>query len=243
MLTQEHFALLTQVDSPTVANVIELFGVRSQVAGYANNTLKAIYPELPPAVGYAVTATFRAGYPAEANSSYGSMPQMIEQALQEPGPYLAVFQDLDEPIRAATYGEVMATTFQAFGFVGLITSGAGRDIEQVRRLRLPCWASSIVVSHGYPQIVDLGVPVIVGGLRTLPGDLLHADANGIVQIPHTIAAGVAELCLPFVQAEEITLSYLRAPNPTLAGYRQAVGEMQAAMAALRQRAKAFLEGA
>jgi 4-hydroxy-4-methyl-2-oxoglutarate aldolase len=241
MLTKEHFAMLAQADSPTVANVIELFGVRSQVAGYANTTLKAVYPELPPAVGYAVTATFRAGYPAEAGPSYGTMPQMIEQAIEGPGPYIAVFQDLDEPTRAATYGEVMATTFQAFGFVGLITSGAGRDVEQVRRLQLPCWASSIVVSHGYPQIVDLSVPVVVGGLRVQPGDLLHADANGLIQIPQAIAAGVAQLCAPFMQAEEITLSYLRAPNPTVEGYRQAVGEMQAAMAALRERAKAFLE--
>ncbi len=243
MLTQEHFALLAKVDSPTVANVIELFGIRSQVAGYANNTLEAIYPELPPAVGYAVTATFRAGYPSEAGSSYGDMPKMIEQALQVSGPYFAVFQDLDEPTRAATYGEVMATTFQAFGFVGLITSGAGRDIEQVRRLGLPCWASSIVVSHGYPQIVDISIPVMVGGLRVHPGDLLHADANGIIEIPQSIAPCVAELCAPFIQAEEITLSYLRAPNPTVAGYGQAVGEMQTAMAGLRKRAKAFLEGA
>lgn len=241
MLTQEQLALLSQVDSPTVANVIELFDIRSHVAGYANETLKALYPELPPAVGYAVTATFRAGYPAEAGSTYGSMPNMVEFALQTPGPYFAVFQDLDDPIRAATYGEVMATTFQAFGFVGLITSGAGRDIEQVRRLNLPCWASSIVVSHGYTQIADIGVPVMIGGLRVHSGDLLHADANGIIQIPHNIAPCVAELCAPFIQAEEITLSYLRTPNPTLEGYRQAVHEMRVAMAELRHRAKAYLE--
>jgi 4-hydroxy-4-methyl-2-oxoglutarate aldolase len=245
MLTREHLALLARADSPTVANVIERFGVRSQVAGYANPTLKALYPELPPAVGYAVTATFRAGYPSEAGASYGDMPGMIEHAhpggTRGPGPYLAVFQDLDEPTRAATYGEVMATTFQAFGFVGLVTSGAGRDVEQVRRLQLPCWASSVVVSHGYPRISDIGVPVVVGGLRVHTGDLLHADANGIIQIPLDIAAGVAALCVPFMQAEEITLSYLRAPNPTVEGYRQAVGQMHAAMAALRERAQTFLK--
>jgi regulator of RNase E activity RraA len=238
MLTQEQRALLAQADSPTVANVIELFGIRSQVAGYANTALKALYPQLPPAVGYALTATFRAGYPAEAGSAYADMPRMIERAMQGPGPCIAVFQDLDEPTRAATYGEVMATALQAFGCVGLMTSGAGRDVEQVRRLQLPCWASSVVVSHGYPQIVELGVPVMIGGLRVQPGDLLHADANGLIQIPLSIAAGVAELCAPFMQAEEITLSYLRAPNPTVAGYRQALAQMQAAMAALRARAKA-----
>src|SRR5689334_22273129 len=124
MLTSEQLALLAKADSPTVANVIELFGIRSQVAGYANGSLKAIYPDLPPAVGYAVTATFRAGYPAEAGDTYGDMPQMVEQGLAMPGPGFAVFQDLDEPIRAATYGEVMATGFKTFGFAGLITSGA-----------------------------------------------------------------------------------------------------------------------
>ena len=166
---------------------------------------------------------------------------MIEQALHGPGPYLAVFQDLDEPVRAATYGEVMATTFQAFGFVGLIASGAGRDLEQVRRMQFPCWASSIIVSHGYPRVEESGVPVVVGGLRVQPGDLLHADANGIIHIPAEIAEAVAELCGPFMQAEEITLSYLLQPNPTVEGYRQAVAQMHAATTALRDRAKVFLK--
>src|SRR5262245_56084153 len=60
ILNTEELAQLRRVDSPTVANVIELLDIRSYVAGYTNLTLKAIYPKLPPAVGYAVTATFRA---------------------------------------------------------------------------------------------------------------------------------------------------------------------------------------
>lgn len=239
-LTPEQLARLAQADSPTVANVIELFGLRSQVAGYTNHALRAIYPDLPPVVGYAVTATFRAGYPAEAGDSYGDMPQLIEQALALPAPRIAVLQDLDDPVRAATYGEVMATAFQAFGFVGLMTSGAARDIEQVRRLKFPCWASSVIVSHGYPRLVDLNVPVVVGGLRVHPGDLLHADANGVVHIPHRIAAKVAELCQPFMEAEQITLDYLRSPHPTVAGYREASARMREAVAALRERARAGL---
>lgn len=241
ILSPEQMQRLARADSPTVANVIELFGIRSQAAGYANHTLRALYPDLPPAVGYAVTATFRTGYPADSGDSYGDMPSLIEKALEIPGPRIVVFQDLDEPVRAATYGEVMATAFKAFGFVGLITSGAGRDVEQVRALRLPCWASSIIVSHGYPRIVDIDVPVVVGGLQVRTGDLLHADANGIVQIPHRIAPAVAELCEPFMQAEQIALDYLRAPNPTPVGYRAAVAEMRAAIAALATRARDMLE--
>lgn len=240
-LDAAQLAKLQKVDSPTIANVIELFDIRSYAAGYSNLTLKAMYPKLPPAVGYAVTATFRAAYPAESGDSYGGMPQLIADAMAVPAPRIVVFQDLDEPPRAATYGEVMVTTFQKFGFSGLITSGAARDIEQVERLQFPCWASSVIVSHGYCRFLDVNVTVTVGGLQVRPGDLLHADANGIVSIPHEIAAAVAELCEPFMQAEEIILQYLRSSQPTVEGYGEAVRKAKQRMAELRERARASLQ--
>lgn len=238
-LTTHHLASLAKVDSPTVANVIELFDVQSRVAGYSNATLKAVYPDLPPAVGYAVTATFRSAYPA-IGDAYGGMAQLIEEAMAIPAPRIVVFQDLDEPAVSATYGEVMATSFQAFGFAGLITSGAARDIEQVRALKFPCWASGTIVSHGYNHFLAANIPVNVGGLTVQPGDLIHADANGIVNIPLHIAPAVAELCEPFIQAENIVLGYLRGPDVTMDGYKQAQMKIREAMAELRTRAQQSL---
>ena len=241
VLSASQLAKLQKVDSPTVANVLELFDVRSYVAGYTNLSLKAIYPKLPPAVGYAVTATFRAAYPAESGDSYAGMPQLISDAMTTPAPRMVVFQDLDEPPRAATYGEIMVTTFQKFGFAGLITSGGARDIEQVERLRFPCWASSVIVSHGYCRFPDVNVPVTVGGLQVRPGDLLHADANGIVNIPLDIAAAVAELCAPYIQAEEIILQYLRNSQPTVSGYGESVQKAKGRMVELREQARSMVK--
>ena len=242
VLSSAGLAKIRNVDSPTIANVIELFDVRSYVAGYSNSSLKAIYPKLPPAVGYAVTATFRASYPAESGDSYGGMPRLIADAMATPEPRIVVFQDLDEPCHAATYGEIMAATFQKFGFSGLITNGAARDIEQVERLRFPCWACSVVVAHGYCRFLEVNVPVKVGGLEVKPGDLLHADANGIVNIPHEIAAAVAELCEAYMQAEDIILGYLRTSQPTTTtGYDRAVCEAKQRMLELRGRARSLLK--
>lgn len=241
ILDAAQLAKLQKVDSPTIANVIELFDLRSYAAGYSNLTLKAIYPKLPPAVGYAVTATFRAAYPSESGDSYGGMPELIANAMATPAPRIVVFQDLDDPPCAATYGEIMVTTFQKFGFSGLITSGAARDIEQVDRLQFPCWASSVIVSHGYCRFLDVNVALTVGGLQVKPGDLLHADANGIVNIPHQIAAAVAELCGPYIRAEGIILQYLRSSHPTVAGYAEAVLKAKGRMAELRARARSLLE--
>jgi hypothetical protein len=141
ILNAEELAQLRKVDSPTVANVIELFDIRSYIAGYTNLTLKAIYPKLPPAVGYAVTATFRSAYPAERGDSYGGMPQLIADSMSTPEPRIAVFQDLDDPPMAATYGEVMVTSFKA---LACIDYQRRRDIEQVDRLQFR-WASSVIV--------------------------------------------------------------------------------------------------
>lgn len=200
---------LKKYDSATIANVIELFGVRSKAAGYAGANIKAIYPQLPPAVGFAVTATFRSGYPAPRGDVYGGMPALIAAAEQMPAPRMVVFQDLDDIPRAATYGEIMATTFQKFDFSGLITNGAARDIEQVRAMNFPCFASGVIVAHGYCRVMDVNVPVQIDGLDVRPGNLLHADANGVVDIPLPLAAEVAELCQPFVDAENIVLKPLR----------------------------------
>jgi regulator of RNase E activity RraA len=233
---------LTQFDSPTIANVIELFNLRSRVAGFSNHSLKAIYPELPPVVGYAVTATYRSGYPAETGDSYLGMGRLIQDAGSLPAPRIMVVQDLDETPRSATYGEVMATAFQTFGFTGLITSGAGRDIEQVREMRFPCWASSIVVSHGYCRFLEFHLPVVVGGLQVHPGALIHADGNGVVSIPNRIAPFLLEFCRPFIQAEQNVLDYLKSPTATATGYAEAMKRMRSEIDGLREEAQARLKG-
>ncbi len=241
LLGEEQLEGLAQFDSPTIANVIELFNLRSRVAGFGNHSLKAVYPELPPVVGYAVTATFRSGYPAEKGDSYGGMGRLIQEAASMPAPRIMVVQDLDETPRSATYGEVMATAFQTFGFAGLITSGAGRDIEQVRQLRFPCWASSIIVSHGYCRFLDLHLPVVVGGLQVRPGDLIHADGNGIVSIPNPIAPFMLELCRPFIQAEQGVMDHLKSTAATPEGYAKAMKKMRAEIDGLREQAQARIK--
>ena len=120
------------------------------------------------------------------------MEQQVEQFAELPGPAVVVFQDLDDPPVGATFGEVMCSTYKAFGSVGLITSGGGRDLDQVKAIDYPVFTGSTICSHAYCHILHLGLPVRVGGLMVNHGDLLHGDANGVTNIPLDIAAEVAE---------------------------------------------------
>ena len=236
-LTPAQLQALAAYDTPTVCNAIELFRVRPQTAGYMDRRIAALYPELPPAVGYAATATFRSAGPPEGGRAYGSLDEQIERFSELPGPPWVVFQDLDSPAAAATFGEVMCTSYKSFGAVGLITSGAGRDLLQVKALDFPVFCDGLICSHGYPAILDVHATVHVGGLTIRPGELLHGDANGVTTIPAEIASEVAEVCAEVVAAENILLDYCRPGSPTVAGYKEARKALSAATKAAGERVR------
>lgn len=226
---------LRQFDTPTICNVIELFDVQPRTAGYMNSSIQANFPEMPPMVGFAATATCRTAIPPRGKSAYHHIADQAARFNELSGPAVVVFQDVDSPVAAATFGEIMCTAYRAFGAVGLITSGGGRDLDQVQALGFPIFTGSTICSHGYIQILDLHVPVHVGGIAVYPNDLLHGDRNGVTTIPVDIAAEVADVAAEFVAAEEIILSVLRGGDASIANLRAATAESGAQIDALRQR--------
>lgn len=227
---------LAKFDTPTICNVIELFDIRPRNQGYMNGRVRSNFPELPPAVGFACTAQFRSDAPPVGGDAYGSIGQQLDQFGSLPGPAMVVFQDVDDPPVAAVFGEVMCSTYQAYGSVGLITNGAGRDVEQVRALKYPVFTGSTICSHGYCHMLHLGLPVRVGGLMVNQGDLLHADANGVTNIPLEIASEVADVAGEFVAAEALMLDYVKSPGAkTVARFNELRKEFQAVVAKLQAR--------
>lgn len=229
---------LARFDTPTICNVIELFDVRPRNAGYMDARIRANFPEMPPMVGFATTASFRADAPPAKGDAYGSLEKQLKTFAELPGPAVVVFQDLDDPPAAAVFGEVMCSTYKAFGAAGLVTSGAGRDLEQVRALQFPVFTGSTICSHGYCHLLHIGLPVRVGGLVVQPGDLLHGDANGVTNIPLEIADEVADVAPDYVAAEEIIMTYVKAPGPKdVARFAELRGESQSAVAELQKRVR------
>lgn len=232
---------LAQFDTPTICNVIELFDVRPRNRGYMDQRIRCNFPEMPPMVGFACTASFRSDAPPGVGDAYASLEKQVEQFGWLPGPAVVVFADLDDPPVAATFGEVMCSTYKAYGSVGLITSGAGRDIEQVRAIKYPVFTGSTNCSHAYCHILHVGLPIRVGGLVVNQGDLLHGDANGVTSVPINIAGAIAEITPAFINAEKIVLDYVNAPGPkTVAGLAAARKEFSGVVAELSKKAKGMI---
>ncbi len=234
-ISEETLRHLRQFDTPTVCNAIELFDVRPRNTGYMNSSIRSCFPEMAPMVGFALTSTFRSQLAPPSGSSYAGLEGQLALFDRLPGPPVIVFQDLDQPSAAATFGEVMCTTYQQFGAKGLITSGTGRDLDQVRAIGFPVFTSGACSAHGYCHILEAGLQVSVGGITICPGDLIHGDCNGVSTIPVDIASEVPEVCAELAQAERFVLDYVKKPNPDVAGFTKARLEMSAAFDRIRAR--------
>ena len=235
-ISKETLQKLAQFDTPTICNVIELFDVRPRNVGYMDHRIRCAYPELSPMVGFAATAAFRSAAPPDGKAAYGSLAQQLELMAGLGGPAVIAIQDVDDPPAAAVFGEVMCSTYRAFGAAGLVTSGAGRDLEQVRALGFPVFTGSTICSHGYCHLLHLGEPIRLGGLVVQTGDLLHGDANGVTNIPHAIATQVADAAAEFVAAEKDLLDYMQgSAEKSAARAAELLQELAAATSALRKR--------
>ena len=212
---------LARYDTPTVCNVIELWNLRPRNLGYMDESINACFPAMPPMVGYALTTMFRSMSPAQGGDVYTGLSEQIEAFAEIASPPVIVFQDLDEPTAAATFGEVMCSTYKAFGAKGLITSGAGRDLDQVEALGFPAFTNGTICAHGYCHMLSINVPVTVGGVTIYPGDLLHGDRNGVTTIPHEIATEISDACQELMAAEQVVLDYLKGDPLTVEGYTEA----------------------
>lgn len=236
IFTPELLANLRRFDTPTICNVIELFDIRPRNTGFMDARIRACFPEMPPIVGFAATATFRSSAPPPPGMDvYDNIEVQAARFAELSGPPIVVFQDLDDPAVSATFGEIMCTTYQTFGSVGLITSGAGRDLDQVRKIGYPVFTGGTISAHGYCHTPDVHVPVRVGGVMITPDDLLHADVNGVTTIPKEIASEVAEIGDAFVAAEAVILDTLRQFGPDLNKLKEARKESKRQMDRLRKR--------
>ena len=218
-LTPEQLDAIRQIDSPTVSNAIEQFGVRPRLAGFAGWSLRCAFPELGTLIGYAVTCT--ADSTTEGRRDERGLLRLWEAVEAAPKPSVIVIKDIGpERHRSCHMGEVMATTARALGAVGCISDGGLRDVVEVRGLGFHYFCPGFVVSHGNPIICDINVAVTVEGLDVSPGDLLHGDANGVLVIPEGVADRVAEQAMRVREAERQVLDFVRAPGLTVEKLRE-----------------------
>jgi regulator of RNase E activity RraA len=222
-LTDNQISQLRELSTCTVANAIESFAVRLRNEGFADQSIHLCTPCHTAVVGYAATIRISCSNPPMAGRVHPDRTDWWNYLLTIPGPRIVVIEDMDEvPGTGSFIGEVHASILQALQCSGVVTNGAVRDVPQLESLGMPVFATALAVSHAYAHVVEVGVPVVVGGLHVRPGDLLHADMHGVLSVPLGIADRIPEAAAKLVDQERRVIELCRSHDFSIEKLRQAV---------------------
>jgi len=208
-LSPEEFNLLRAINTPTIANAIELLGIRPRHEGFTREPVRCLFPELGVTLGYAVTARIRSGTPPRRPAS---LKPYWDHIVESPAPRVVVAQDLDQPPAGAWWGEINSNIHRALGCIGLVTDGTVRDLDEVRPLGFQFLASGVSVSHVHAHLEDFGQPVMIGNMQVRPGDLIHADKHGAIAIPLPQAREVIKAVLKVENYERPLIQLCKSPG-------------------------------
>lgn len=141
---------------------------------------------------------------------------MIHAAIEvcRPGDILVVTNT--GPSSHGMFGELLATSLMARGVRGLVSDAGVRDVAELREIGFPVW-SRYISSQGTVKETpgSVNIQVSINDVEISPGDVICADDDGVVVVPHDQADSVLESAKARLRREAIKRERLAAGELTL----------------------------
>jgi regulator of RNase E activity RraA len=114
--------------------------------------------------------------------------------------------------RSGIWGELLSTAARHRGCAGALVDGAVRDVKKMHELGFTVFARGVNPrdSRDRQRVAAVDVAVEVGGVRIGPGDLVFADADGVVVVPRAVEREALEKAWEKVTAENRVRDEIRA---------------------------------
>ena len=156
---------------------------------YMSHRMQAVFPAK--FAGFAVTVHLKKD---EGNKDPNALAGMI--AAIDSGAKDSVYvMSVEDGADIAGMGGLMGTTMYSRGYAGAVIDGGVRDIAQLRRVGFPVYALGPVpsTSVGHYKFAGANIPVQCDGVPVEAGDIVVADADGVVVVPRAKAGEILAL--------------------------------------------------
>lgn len=101
--------------------------------------------------------------------------------------------------QVSTWGGIASFAAKHKGVAGLLVDGGVRDADEMVQFKFPVFTRHITPTSakGRVKVLAVNVAVKMDGVLVQPGDIICADATGVVCVPSQVAADVARLARSF----------------------------------------------
>jgi regulator of RNase E activity RraA len=220
---------LREIDTPTISNVIATYP-KSEACltlydawygeWYTDTSIKCVYPEMRPVVGHVATVVF-----CEASEKYVGVGRwVLPEHIDSTGkPVVLVAEQQFPPEladRVGLFGEMMTTRYKALGVAAVVTNGPMRDIDAIKPLDVQYFCTGTTPSHGDMMVKAVGVPVSVGGMTVMPGDMVHMDLHGVVKFPAEYREEVLIRAMKLLEDEAGSAAFFNDPEFSLEKWKK-----------------------
>jgi regulator of RNase E activity RraA len=186
------FESLRPVATASLAGVMLKMGLSNQ---WVRGPMP-IKPDFPRTVGRAFTLRFIPLREDVPGAFMKKLPVNRDAVECMPAGCVAI-ADSRATMDAATFGDIVVARMAKRGVSGIVSDGAVRDRNGLLAIGLPIWTTGITAPPPGTRMLLSGwqEPIGCGGVAVFPGDVVVADADGVVVVPSGLAVEVTKLGL------------------------------------------------
>ena len=196
-------ALLDGYRHVEVASVSDAMEKISGQRIFMSHRMRPIFPAK--FAGFAVTVKLK----KEENHDPDALQGMLG-AIDGGGANSVYVMVVDDGIDIAGMGGLMGTAMAARNFSGAVIDGGVRDTAYLHKIGFPVFALGTVASTSvsHYRFAGANIPVVCDGVPVTAGDIVVADADGVVVVPRAKAADVLVLAQEMDFKEHSMYAYI-----------------------------------